>query len=75
MLNNHPMKTTTKTSIISTIDFMMAQTGINREQATIAFNAIISWLPKHSPAPFSKIKTCLFRAERNRDNRSMNKSF
>jgi hypothetical protein len=61
----------TKTSIITTIDFMMAQTGINREQATIAFHTIVHLFPKHPAEPFNKLRN-LFRANRNRDNCSMN---
>ena len=45
----------TRTSIISTIDFMMAQTGINREQATIAFNTILHYMKKHPSDPLNRL--------------------
>ena len=50
----------TRTSIISTIDFMMAQTGINREQATIAFNTILHYMKKHPAEPINKLIGYLF---------------
>ena len=44
-----------RTSIVDVIDFMMAQTGINREQATIAFDTIIHYIKKHPAEPFNRL--------------------
>lgn len=62
----------TKTSIIRTIDFVMAQTGINREQAIIAFRTLIYFMKTNPAEPFYKLMAYLSRSARNRDNCSMN---
>ena len=62
----------TRTSIIGTIDFMMAQTGINREQATIAFNTILHYMKQHPSEPLHKLVGYLVGHPNENGNSSLN---
>ena len=62
----------TKTSIMDMVDFMMAQTGINREQATIAFDTIVHYIKKHPADPLNKLTGFLFGSEKQSGNSSLN---
>jgi hypothetical protein len=54
------MKRIAKTSLLEMIDLIMAQAGINREQAVIAFNAVIHYMRKHPSEPLHKAFNVLF---------------
>jgi hypothetical protein len=49
-----------KTSLLEMIDLIMAQAGINREQAVIAFDAVIHYMRKHPSEPLHKAFKVLF---------------
>ena len=49
-----------RTSIADFVDIMMAQTGINREQAVIALDTIVHYMKKHPLDPFNKLVGFLF---------------
>ena len=62
----------TRTSIMDMVDFIMAQTGINREQATIAFDTIVHYIKKHPADPLHKLTGYLFGSEKENGNSSLN---
>jgi hypothetical protein len=53
-----------RTSIADVVDLMMAQTGINREQAVIALDTIVHYMKKHPLDPFNKLVGYLFGGEK-----------
>ncbi|HSB93288.1 MAG TPA: hypothetical protein VLC28_09235 [Flavitalea sp.] len=60
-----------KISLLEMVDLVMAQVGINREQATIAFDAVVHYMRQHPTEPLHKAFDMLF--GRNEDkNRSLN---
>jgi len=52
---------------INMIDFLMAQVGLTREQATIAINTIVQHMQNHPGDPLHKIVTAMF-GGKNTDN-------
>jgi hypothetical protein len=61
-----------RTSIADMVDLMMAQTGINREQAVIALDTIVHYMKKHPFDPFNKLVGYLFGNDRDPDKGSLN---
>ena len=61
-----------RTSIVDMVDFMMAQTGINREQASIALDTIVHYIKKHPAEPLNKLVSFLFGQEKQNGNSSLN---
>ncbi len=49
-----------KGTILNMIDFMMAQVGITREQATIAIETIVNHMQQTPGDPLHKIVTAMF---------------
>ena len=62
----------TRTSLVDMVDFMMAQTGINREQASIALDTIVHYIKKHPGEPFNKLVTYLFGHDKENGKGSLN---
>jgi hypothetical protein len=62
----------TRTSLVDMVDFMMAQTGINRQQASIALDTIVHYIRKHPGEPFNKIVGYLFGSDKESGNGSLN---
>jgi hypothetical protein len=61
-----------RTSIADMVDLMMAQTGINREQAVIALDTIVHYMKKHPLDPLNKIVSYLFGNDRDSGKGSLN---
>ena len=57
-----------RTSAMQMIDFIMAQSGISRQQATIAFDAIVLYMRQHPTEPLHKIVGVLFGNEKDEEN-------
>ena len=62
----------TRTSIVDMVDFMMAQTGINRQQATIAFDTIVHYIKQNPRDPINKVVSYLFGQDRENGTGSLN---
>jgi hypothetical protein len=54
------------------VDLMMAQTGINREQAVIALDTIVHYMKKHPLDPFNKLVGYLFGNDKESGKGSLN---
>ena len=63
---------TYRTSIVDMVDFMMAQTGISREQASIALDTIVHYIRKHPGEPLNKLVGYLFGQDKTNGNSSLN---
>lgn len=60
------------TSLLDMVDLLMAQTGISREQAVVAFNAVVLYMRQHPAEPLHKIFKMLFGQGRDESNHSLN---
>jgi len=60
-----------KTSLLEMVDLIMAQAGINREQAAIAFDAVVHYMRLHPAEPLHKAFKVLFGRD-GETNRSLN---
>lgn len=49
-----------KTSLLEMVDLIMAQAGINREQAAVAFDAVVHYMRLHPAEPLHKVFKVLF---------------
>jgi hypothetical protein len=54
------------------VDFMMAQTGINREQASIALDTIVHYIKKHPSEPLNKLVGYIFGQDKESGRSSLN---
>ena len=63
---------TYRTSLVDVVDFMMAQTGLNRQQASIALDTIVHYIKKHPGEPLNKLVGYLFGQEKQNGNSSLN---
>ena len=63
---------TYRASIVDMVDFMMAQTGISREQASIALDTIVHYIKKHPGEPLNKLVGYLFGQDKSNGNSSLN---
>ena len=53
-------KKSTPSSALNMVDFLMAQVGLTREQATATINTIVQHMQKHPGDPLHKIVTAMF---------------
>ena len=54
------------------IDFMMAQTGISRQQAAVAFDTIVHYLRQHPGEPLHRVVGFLFGQEKDENGQQPN---
>ena len=53
-------KKASQSSALNMVDFLMAQVGLTREQATSTVNTIVQHMQKHPGDPLHKIVTAMF---------------
>ena len=60
-----------QTSLLEMVDLIMAQVGISRDQAAIAFDAVVHYMRQHPKEPLHKAFGILFGRDGEK-NRSLN---
>ncbi|HUR11720.1 MAG TPA: hypothetical protein VM012_10150 [Flavitalea sp.] len=65
-------KEITKTSILDMVDFLMASTGITREQAVIALNTIVHYVQLHPGEKLNRMIGFLFGGSKRQNPESLN---
>ena len=61
-----------RSSLADMVDVMMAQTGINKEQACVALDTIVHYIRKHPGEPFNKLMSYLFGNDKESGKSSLN---